>query len=721
MARFRQRKNEKKISAAVLALVLAVSAVPFAVSADEPAEGGMPAGEILTEEAADDSFAESIVCGQILPGDPPVGDMSAAMPYAMEDAAQEGYVDGTDNAVSWSYDPETKTVIVTGRGTRIAEDFYSLSCFPAGTEHMTFVDCELEGSLACLFARLTNLQSIDFTGLTVKNITSMAYLFCGCSSLTGLDLNQFDTENVSNMAYLFCGCSSLAGLELSRFNTGNVVDMSGMFSGCSGLNALDLGGFDTGNVADMEGMFHNCSSLEGLDLGHFTTENIDAMGHMFCGCNGLTALDLEGLHTGNVSGMEYMFFNCRELGNLDLSSFDTGNVADMAAMLYGCSALETLNTPYSMGSVAADLPDVYSDSTGRQTRQMEAAFASTVLRKGAAGTHVTSSEYEEIRNALQAEQVKSIDYILPEGQEVPAEVQGEIFAQLQNSDKALAFVFQETSGREVYRWEFHGDEIRDPGRAVDFRIAVDVNNENVLAIVPDDVREVDLQFYNEGAFPGRSNIRISINQDLETDHLYLYYYNPDTGALELIDDNVAYNGDYASLYLDHSSNYVLTAMMLRNLLPQKPQDTPAPPPAEPDQPAEDEDNDDSDEEDFVPESAEEVVADAVLRHTVVRGETLSGIARMYQTRISQLLSLNPQITNPNRIYVGQILMVDDNRGAADIAGRNSAEGEYYTIQKGDSLYKIADMHKTLLNILLQLNPDLSAQKYIFPGQKVRLK
>ncbi|MCI9337816.1 MAG: hypothetical protein HFH93_09790 [Lachnospiraceae bacterium] len=54
------------------------------------------------------------------------------------------------------------------------------------------------------------------------------------------------------------------------------------------------------------------------------------------------------------------------------------------------------------------------------------------------------------------------------------------------------------------------------------------------------------------------------------DRLYLYYYNPNKGVLELVDDNVAFDGIYASFFLDHNSNYVLTAQMLHNLLPEKP-------------------------------------------------------------------------------------------------------------------------------------------------------
>jgi LysM repeat protein len=44
-------------------------------------------------------------------------------------------------------------------------------------------------------------------------------------------------------------------------------------------------------------------------------------------------------------------------------------------------------------------------------------------------------------------------------------------------------------------------------------------------------------------------------------------------------------------------------------------------------------------------------------YIVQRGDTLSSIARRHNTDVSTLLRLNPQITNPNRITVGQHILV----------------------------------------------------------------
>lgn len=44
-------------------------------------------------------------------------------------------------------------------------------------------------------------------------------------------------------------------------------------------------------------------------------------------------------------------------------------------------------------------------------------------------------------------------------------------------------------------------------------------------------------------------------------------------------------------------------------------------------------------------------------HNVVRGDTLWALARTYGTTVNQLLAWNPEIKNPNLIYVGQKVRV----------------------------------------------------------------
>jgi len=43
------------------------------------------------------------------------------------------------------------------------------------------------------------------------------------------------------------------------------------------------------------------------------------------------------------------------------------------------------------------------------------------------------------------------------------------------------------------------------------------------------------------------------------------------------------------------------------------------------------------------------------KHRVQKGDTLSGIAKDYNTTVDQLIKLNPGIDDPNKIFTGQMI------------------------------------------------------------------
>jgi len=636
------------------------------------------------------------------------------------------------------------------------------------------------------------IQQIDLSGLDTSNVTSMRYMFYGCSGLQELNLSNFDLSNVSAMADMFSGCNALKSLQTPKvIPEGMEISLPSAYQDTAGRETTNLTsefvnttltkvdeqdvwtpfGYpaENGNLLSYlydestktlnitgEGRLNQSDDAQDAaslwTRDEFANLKIGVVRFVDCKITGsmkgafaynsdaadsekVQQIDFSGLDTSNVVSMAELFKGCSNLQELDLSSFDTSAVTDMNEMFAGCNSLQTLHTPKAMGSVTAVLPAVYKDASGNSTSELTADFVGSVLTKVVETTdHITSSELTEIQNALTAEEVKTIDYVLPEKESIPVESQKEIFTKLQDSEKTFSFVFQDEAGREAYRWTFEGNEIKEPERTVEFQIIVDANNEDVLVATPDDVQEVDLEFINEGVLPGRAKITIGVEQYFEADRLYLYYYNPETRALELLDDNVAFDGVYASIFLEHSSNYILTAAMLQNLLPDKEHnDEDSDHSGENDNNEQDDNNDqggeEEDEEDDAEDDTETVqIVQAPIapasQYTVVKGDTLSKIARTYQMTLAKLLSMNTQIKNPNRIYVGQVIMVNHGQAAESAAApgvtENDAE-EYYIVQKGDSFYGIATKNKIPLDTLLKLNSDMAAQKYIFPGQKMRIR
>ena len=99
-------------------------------------------------------------------------------------------------------------------------------------------------------------------------------------------------------------------------------------------------------------------------------------------------------------------------------------------------------------------------------------------------------------------------------------------------------------------------------------------------------------------------------------------------------------------------------------------------------------------------------------YRVELGDTLSGIAEKSGSTIEEIMYLNPVISNPNEIYVGQIFCVKSDRY------KNRNKEKAYIVKSGDTLSGIANMLNVSLNYLVTKNsiknPDL-----IYVGQVIK--
>ena len=183
-------------------------------------------------------------------------------------------------------------------------------------------------------------------GFRDETHTTCANWFNGCTNLTSIEgIENLNTSNVKNMSGMFAKCSNLETLDLSHFNTENVTTMVQMFYGCTKLHNLNIDNFNTENVSYMNGMFDGCSNLESLDLSHFNTRYVRKSGfnYMFNGCSSLSSLDVSNFTTDKPSmQLDGLFKGCSSLQTLDLSSFSTGGASSVTDMFDGCSALRTI-------------------------------------------------------------------------------------------------------------------------------------------------------------------------------------------------------------------------------------------------------------------------------------------------------------------------------------------------------------------------------------------
>jgi murein DD-endopeptidase MepM/ murein hydrolase activator NlpD len=93
-------------------------------------------------------------------------------------------------------------------------------------------------------------------------------------------------------------------------------------------------------------------------------------------------------------------------------------------------------------------------------------------------------------------------------------------------------------------------------------------------------------------------------------------------------------------------------------------------------------------------------------HTVEQGDTLGELAMRFGVTTEALMAANPDIVNPDLIYVGQRLNIPD--AAREV-----------TVRPGDTLSEIAQRHGTSVRALQAAN-DIANPNLIYPGDRLRL-
>jgi len=106
-------------------------------------------------------------------------------------------------------------------------------------------------------------------------------------------------------------------------------------------------------------------------------------------------------------------------------------------------------------------------------------------------------------------------------------------------------------------------------------------------------------------------------------------------------------------------------------------------------------------------SASDYAATCAQYHTVQRGENLYRIGLRYNLSVTTLQSMNG-IRDANRIYAGQSLCV-----------KISAPAITYTVQRGDTLFRIAQRYGVNMYTLAQVN-NIANVNLIYAGQVLKI-
>ena len=101
-------------------------------------------------------------------------------------------------------------------------------------------------------------------------------------------------------------------------------------------------------------------------------------------------------------------------------------------------------------------------------------------------------------------------------------------------------------------------------------------------------------------------------------------------------------------------------------------------------------------------------------YTVQKGDTLSKIAHTYKTTVSELAKIN-KIKNPDLIFVGQKLKVPGKPKAT-----TTTAARYHTVKKGDTVSELAVKYGSTIAQIKSWNKLKDVNK-IYVGQKLRVK
>jgi putative chitinase len=96
------------------------------------------------------------------------------------------------------------------------------------------------------------------------------------------------------------------------------------------------------------------------------------------------------------------------------------------------------------------------------------------------------------------------------------------------------------------------------------------------------------------------------------------------------------------------------------------------------------------------------------------GDTLGAIARRFGTTVTELVRIN-NITNPDALQVGQKLTVPGAGGGAAVNVPAAGQGKSYTVQRGDTLLSIARRFGLTVKQLQAAN-NITNPDRIYPGQ-----
>lgn len=139
-------------------------------------------------------------------------------------------------------------------------------------------------SASHLFSNLTNVVTIDASGLDTSAATSLTFMFQNNRRMTEVNVTGFDLSAMTSLNSVFH--SSGRNMDIIGLDTWDVSKITGIpniFRSASIKSLAGIEGWDTSSLKDLNSSFYqaNVSEARLLDLSKWTTSNITSLHYTF--------------------------------------------------------------------------------------------------------------------------------------------------------------------------------------------------------------------------------------------------------------------------------------------------------------------------------------------------------------------------------------------------------------------------------------------------------
>ncbi|HGF8315974.1 TPA: BspA family leucine-rich repeat surface protein [Enterococcus faecium] len=187
--------------------------------------------------------------------------------------------------------------------------------------------------MSAVFQNNNQINSIDFSGLNMDNITSMLNAFYNCTNLSSISFGNNTLPKLTSLVSTFSNCVKLKQIDMSQLNLDNVNSMNRTFYGCYTLENVAFGTNKLPKVTSLASTFYNCSQLQSIS-GQFTLDSVNNLNGTFLNCSSLENVDVSKWNVSKVAYFNDLFSDCFSLHELDLSNWNINSSADISGMFY---------------------------------------------------------------------------------------------------------------------------------------------------------------------------------------------------------------------------------------------------------------------------------------------------------------------------------------------------------------------------------------------------